>query len=165
MRDFISISLTSYMKGQISDNRTDAREKNNSIASVYSLWTTFIKTPHPLSQITSFRCNSKFYPTCKKEFIPIGVSFGLVWEKIRANKLARQIWLLGSWFCNASAYGGFGTLVLDMWQRWYDMGGRVTLFTSPQSGNRVRVEARIPMSPSRAHFQWSHIPPLLRTNF
>lgn len=48
MRDFISISLTSYTKGQISDNRTDAKEKNNSIASVYSLWTTFVKMPHPL---------------------------------------------------------------------------------------------------------------------
>lgn len=80
MQDFISITLTSYTKWQMSDYRTDAKEKNNSIASVYSLWT-FIKTPHPLSQITSFRCNGKFYPTCKKEFIPIGVSYGLIWGK------------------------------------------------------------------------------------
>jgi hypothetical protein len=57
------------------------KERINLVAPVYFIWATFIIMTHPFIQITSFGCSNKFYPTSKREFTPIGVSYGLIWEK------------------------------------------------------------------------------------
>ena len=51
--------------------RTDAKGKNK-FGSPSVLY---------MGNITSFGCSNKFYPTSKREFTPIGVSYGLIWEK------------------------------------------------------------------------------------